>query len=102
MFLMDPPRVSSIRTGGGGGSLIGLVRRKFSNFPPKIDRKRTEINKRKNKGVHRREIKFNHVKKGSIEADTTRRGLERTKGRVCVGWETNWRKRKQAEKEKQR
>ena len=102
MFLMDPPRVSSIRTGGGGGSLIGLVRRKFSNFPPKIDRKRTENNKRKNKGVHRREIKFNLIKKGGIEADTTRRGLERTKGRVCVGWETNWRKRKQAEKEKQR
>ena len=47
---MDPPRVSSIRTGGGGGSLIGLVRRKFSNFPPKIDRKRTENNKRKKQG----------------------------------------------------
>ena len=93
MFLMDPPRVSSIRTGGGGGSLIGLVRRKFSNFPPKIDRKRTEINKRKNKGVHRREIKFNLIKKGNIEADTTRRGLERTKERVCVGWETKWKKR---------
>ena len=102
MFLMDPPRVSSIRTGGGGGSLIGLVRRKFSNFPPKIDRKGTEINKRKNKGVHRREIKFNLIKKGNIEADTTRRGLERTKERVCVGWETKWRKRWRGRKGKQR
>ena len=51
------------------------------------------MTKEKNKGVHRREIKFNLIKKGNIEADTTRRGLERTKERVCVGWETNWRKR---------
>ena len=51
------------------------------------------MTKEKNKGVHRREIKFNLIKKGNIKAETTRRGLGRTKERVCVGWETKWRNR---------